>query len=294
MIATVKSHVELPQDAAALWTWTEHPYVLVSLLDMLKLSVAGLMHLGRCVSDAKFNLSAESLSGLPGYVGAKEQLIEALSQMLVAMQRLELSMSIQEQVKRQIERLKKSDGNGDTVLLLQLTTEIQDNLHHELEAWTFFAVRPELRAYYDAPEKWCRDLLQAYPESERDLRAAGRCLSMNEWTACVFHLMRTVETALRKWADQWGLVLKMPTSEANWQDIISAADRNLKALEQEPKSAQRTADLEYFGGMTAHFLAIKNAWRNHVAHGKQTYDGREAGETLQHVLAFMRKLATRS
>jgi transposase-like protein len=158
----------------------------------------------------------------------------------------------------------------------------------------FLAVQPNKRIFYMAPEQWFgKEVLQAYPDSEADLNAAARCIALDEWTACVFHLMRGVEAALRKWSDQLGLLLKMPVVDANWQDILSEADKALKTLEQQPKSPQRNEDLEYFGDTAAQFRAIKNAWRNHVAHSKRSYDERDAVEIMQHVATFMRKLARR-
>ena len=85
----------------------------------------------------------------------------------------------------------------------------------------------------------------------------------------------------------------MPAEQANMQDILNLADKKLKSIEQQPKSPQRDADLEYFGDSSAHFRAIKDAWRNHVAHAKRTYDERQATSIFTHVRSFFQTLAMR-
>jgi hypothetical protein len=160
-------------------------------------------------------------------------------------------------------------------------------------------------AYFIVPENrknWYRDddtplfgeaIASAIPNSTVEIAEAGRCYALERWTACVFHLMRAVELALHKWSGDLGLVLKTSAEQANMQDILTAADLKLKAIGQQPKSIERDANLEYFGDTSAHFRAIKDAWRNHVAHAKRTYDERETTAILNNVHSFLEKLATR-
>ena len=297
MIPTVKENIELaPEFEAATWPWIERPYALIGLFDMLKFFAATFVTVTTELERAKGILGTEWVTGKIDHMNARANLEAALGQVQRQMATLPLSRAFQAQVQRLIARVAKADGRDEYEynILVTLTSELGGNLQQELLEWLFFAVHPQQRPFYDAPERWYgQDIFAAYPDSENDLRAAARCFALGEHTACVFHLMRAVESALRKWAEQLGVILKMPATEANWQDIIDAGTASLKQLEQQPRSQRRTDDLEHFGETQAQFSSFKNAWRNHVAHGKQTYDEMRATEIMQAVRAFMRKLASR-
>jgi hypothetical protein len=176
-------------------------------------------------------------------------------------------------------------------MLRDLLPEIQ----HEMSRNMYFLVPENRKGLYqeDDTALFGEAVAAAIPDSTPEIAEAGRCIALDRWTAAVFHLMRAAEVALHKWAGDLGVTLKIPAEQANMQDILNAADKKLKEIEQQPKSSQRDADLEYFGDTSAQFRAIKDAWRNHVAHSKRTYDERETTAILNHVRSFFQRLATR-
>ena len=101
----------------------------------------------------------------------------------------------------------------------------------------FFPVRPAECHYYQAPEKFYGNTtFDTFPDSEDDLRSAARMVAFGEWTACVFYHERGVELALQKWAEQLNLDLQRGRIvDANWSDILRAADRKMKEIENSPK-----------------------------------------------------------
>jgi hypothetical protein len=187
--------------------------------------------------------------------------------------------------------LPEMDWSGKVHLLLDLTADIQ----RELTRHRFFLVHePEWFTFSDGDRPmFNRQVDDVFPNAAPEIAEAGRCLALDRWTACVFHLMRAVETALHQWAEDLGAPLTVPASQSNMQEILNAADRKLREIGNLPRSAQRDADLEYFGETSAHFRALKDAWRNHVAHAKTTYDGRAARSAWNHVGDFMMTLAKR-
>jgi len=175
--------------------------------------------------------------------------------------------------------------------------ELLNGLMDELNQQVFLFVRPELARYYyyeNAPESFGEAVSLVFPDSVKDIRSAARCLAHEEWTAVVFHLMRAVEHALTKWATQLGVSLAVPVSDANWQELLNAAQRKCNELRQTSR-AQRPptwqADLTYFSESLVFFQGIKDGWRNFVSHRAVTYDEQEACEVFGAVRSFMRKLA---
>jgi hypothetical protein len=277
----------------------ERPYELIESLNMLRFYGAAFVTVSMELEKARSKLGMEWMTCDFGVLKAREEVSKALSLVETEMKRLPLSQSFQEQLRRLKARVDSDGLGGSDELehhqLLTVLAELEANLQIELQAWLFFSVRPDKRAFYESPAHYFGgNVVTLYSDSEVDLKAAGRCFALDEWTACVFHLMRAVEMALHKWANQLGAVQKVPVTEANWQEIIDGAHKALKEIEALPRSKERASDLEYFGETTAQFSSFKNAWRNHVAHGRQCYDEKRANEVMEAVRAFMGRLASRS
>jgi hypothetical protein len=52
--------------------------------------------------------------------------------------------------------------------------------------------------------------------------------------------------------------------------------------------------MTFYGSAASHFFFVKEAWRNHVAHTRVSYNEREAGDVLSHVKAFMATVAQKA
>ena len=59
------------------------------------------------------------------------------------------------------------------------------------------------------------------------------------------------------------------------------------------KSAQKSEDEKFFGAATAHLYFVKNAWRNHVAHTRDSYSDGEALKVMQRTADFVESLCGR-
>jgi hypothetical protein len=128
-----------------------------------------------------------------------------------------------------------------------------------------------------------------FPEANRDIASAARCLAVDEWTAAVFHLMRVAEHGMRDLAKPLGV----PCEEAQqWRHVIDGIVSAVKAMEQEKKTPERDAQLQSYSEAAQQLFFFKEAWRNHVMHAKETYDEREAFNVYEAVKHFMQRLAT--
>jgi len=77
----------------------------------------------------------------------------------------------------------------------------------------------------------------------------------------------------------------------NWQEVINRMGKRIKELESVQRSVVTPAALQFYSEAASNFRYFKNAWRNHVSHGRATYDEKEAETVWDHVKAFMRRLA---
>jgi hypothetical protein len=124
-----------------------------------------------------------------------------------------------------------------------------------------------------------------FPSVPDELFAGGRCYVYNDNTACVFHLMRTVDLGLRCVAASLGITY---TSQ-NWGGISREISAKMKMtpktpawIKQEPIYAEVLMDIQ----------AISKAHRNPVIHEiSKNYNDSEAGYILTVVGTFISHLA---
>jgi len=129
-----------------------------------------------------------------------------------------------------------------------------------------------------------------FPSAIVDVEEAGKCLALQRSTACVFHLMRVMETGLRILA----VTLNEPSLDAkrnpSWDAILKKCrDELTKPLAQ--RAPEWANDDAFFSGAAATLMAVKDAWRNPTMHVEITYDEEKAADVWNCVGAFMRHIA---
>jgi len=135
---------------------------------------------------------------------------------------------------------------------------------------------------------WGDATLGAFPEATRDMGAAMRCSALNEWTACVFHLMRVLELGLRTMATRFAV----PFEVDSWHKVIKGIEDGIGELRnKQGLTVKDRAEITYYSDAASQFRHFKDAWRNHVSHSREHYDGRDAAKVLAHVVEFMQHLA---
>lgn len=132
-------------------------------------------------------------------------------------------------------------------------------------------------------------------KARREIEEAGKCLALGCDTACVFHLMRTVEVAIE--AIRLCLQLQAPTKGQHkaWGAVLDRFREELEGRESLtwPRQWSSMADKKTFSQIYASLLAIKDAWRDSTMHVESDYTEKEAAHIFALVKGFMEKLASR-
>jgi hypothetical protein len=146
---------------------------------------------------------------------------------------------------------------------------------------------------------------KAFPSAIDDIKAAGNCITVEEGTAAVFHLMRAVEWGLRAFcahlaiyrirkSKRSGQKKYIPVAFAQWDkmldDVHAAVDKKIDKLS--PGRRKQEAQ-EFYYPLLRDIKGFKDAWRNHVMHTRASYSTKQADDICDHVKAFMSALATR-
>jgi hypothetical protein len=113
-----------------------------------------------------------------------------------------------------------------------------------------------------------------FPTASEEISEAAYCLALNRPTACVFDLMRAMELAVQRLADQLGIKMV----ERVWGILLSDI---AKAIEAMPSGAARDA----WSAAHVHLYHVKQAWRNDTMHPKKTYTMDQAEAVFEAVRA---------
>lgn len=165
----------------------------------------------------------------------------------------------------------------------QRCDHLSEVIRLEMEKCLFFHIPASAsKSLFNQPELFGPEVSQRFPGVLDDAREAGSCLALDRPTACVFHLMRVMETGVQEFGNSLGVAVP---EEKCWQNILDEVNKAIKSL---PSKDSRTADLSR---AAAALYSVKVAWRNQVMHPKDVYTNLEAAEILQHVKSFMGELA---
>ncbi len=204
----------------------------------------------------------------------------------------ELPLSIV--VRSQFDRLKNLIDQIDAAEIAVLIREFHNNLIVELTSSWFLMIRAEKREFYEQRQSPFGDKVAGtFDAANKDIAAASRCYALDEWTACIFHLMRVLEHGLRVIADVVGLSANIMAHE-NWKNVIDQIEKKIREMGNEPKSPEKIKRLQFLSSAASQFRYFKDAWRNHVSHSHANYDEREAERVWIHVKTFMEQMAEAS
>ncbi|MBR9971299.1 HEPN domain-containing protein [Magnetospirillum sulfuroxidans] len=270
---------------------------LWSLLDMFKINAVRYVLLGRQMLDARFiyHLSMFHQNGLlKRLFSSKKSLNETgVSALRNEMETLlsfcdELSLPVSTAI---ISR--KLDEPPATEPEL---TMLVDMVLEEMDSQLFLTVPAHRAPYYDCEDIVSDDVINAFPQAYEEIKSSGTCFAAAQYTAAVFHAMRAVEIGVRTLIVALDIPCRGPRSIdlLGWQDMINMLSSKIRDIENLPsKTKNRDYDLLFYSELSAQFRFFKNGWRVRVAHGRATYDERQAEEVIDHVRSFFEMLATR-
>lgn len=145
----------------------------------------------------------------------------------------------------------------------------------------------------DLNREWSKTL-GAFEDSRDYVEAALDNYAMGHYDGCVFYLVRLAELGLRSLAAERGVKLARdkPIEYANWQEVITAVDKNAKAVGQTaPAGKMKDIALAFYSGALADLIAIKDKYRNRVSHVRRNFGPDEALEAIEITRRLMNGLS---
>jgi hypothetical protein len=131
---------------------------------------------------------------------------------------------------------------------------------------------------------------------------AENCIAIDSGTAAVFHLMRAVEWSLRALCADLGVVRVRRSYKhkqkytaiawAQWERMLEAIHKRIDKKVDKLGPGKRKQELqEFYYPLMQDYKGFKDAFRNHVTHGRATYSQKAASDICDHVGRFMNALA---
>lgn len=164
-------------------------------------------------------------------------------------------------------------------------SELIRTFRRELKDRFFFMIPSTHANYYDIPGTILgEEVVTNLPELREDAADAGDCYAFEKNTACVFHLMRVMETVVQRLAIKLKVTKKdgspFDVKNEEWYQIELAIGRAI-----DPMSKGDTKD-KYLASL-ASLSAVRAGWRNPTMHPKKTYTAEEAKVLIDSVKMFV-------
>lgn len=188
---------------------------------------------------------------------------------------------------RQLERIIDRCGDNEKLTQKQMSemvAELGNRMMDECEHMHFLCLTENEKQWFEPDEPHFGKEVEAKLQSiSEDIAEGAKCLALGRSTACVFHLMRVMETATQKLGDTLGVTF---VTEKNWQNILDETNKAIRALDHKDTRTKALAEV------SSHLYGVKVAWRNEVMHPKQTYTAEEATAIFTNVRTFIRELVS--
>jgi len=265
--------------------WLARPFQLVSLWDMFVINGNVLYNTARRL-ESLFRYFSSETDQLPNE--DREGFLKEFKGLIVDFQDLELMSSI-DQAERIVELLSREGATYTEVkaLIPDLQSRTQDALK---QALMLFIETRNARFYTDE-FLFGKAVADRLPSSILDIEEAGKCMAVGRYTACVFHLMRVMETGVKAFALELGILGKVKSAQPSWGEVLRLTNEEIQAKNKGNDLQWTPEKRGFFENIQADLMTVKNAWRNTTMHVENSYDEERAEDIFNSVKAFMRHLA---
>lgn len=161
-------------------------------------------------------------------------------------------------------------------------------MESEADKRLFFVLQADDAKRYAQEKPFGRAVFDSFGSARLDATEASNCFALGRYSASVHHSMLALEPGLRALAAYFGLVLPRRT----WAAIIEKIEARIDE-ERKLRKPPTTLDLQFASAAATQFTYVREAWRNHSAHGRGEYDREQALSILEHTKTMMRALATK-
>lgn len=261
----------------------------VSLWDiMLKLAA---LEFGRGLADLLLlEKTCERLAKEPGLLAAagmseKQLFLEHATNVFGNLKRVCI-LSDLDDILPQIDRIARVIHTFDAAAVKASAEHLRMRLYDELKNEFYLQLVRSDVPFYGKKELFGPEVAKKFKDASGDIENAGNCLALRQPDACVFHLMRAMEIAVRQLSKRLKVTI---TPQTTWRHLTGLMDDKIKKLpENTHRLKQKKNDWE---GARANLHLVGSVWRNNTMHPATSYTPSQARDVFNAVRVFMVALA---
>jgi hypothetical protein len=171
---------------------------------------------------------------------------------------------------------------GISQAIVHLLSRVKDDLN----AQKFFHVLPGYVQFYGQDQLFGDVVAKKFPSASEDIKNAGNCLALGQATACIFHLMRAMEIAVRQLSRRLNVTI---TPQTTWRVMTGNMDPKIKAMpDATQRQKQKKNDWE---AARTNLHLVGSVWRNNTMHPATSYTQSQALDVMNAVRVFMSGLS---
>lgn len=183
-----------------------------------------------------------------------------------------------------VERLKTLDGDG--TFLDEAVTVCRRVLNQELAQLCYFEIPPHQLPLWTAIEPFGEIVAKRFPDCRDDIEEAAKCLALDRGSACVYHLMCSIDLALQDYCKK---VKAKYNPKGDWNRLIEEIKKRIDKMPSNTKA--RLVKKEKHLSIYAHLHSVRLAWRNPSMHSRRPYQPSEAMEVYNATNGLMNDIA---
>jgi hypothetical protein len=238
---------------------------------------------GRALADLRFmeifcgNLSSSQLTQAQ-QIDSRQMMQDVLGNL----KRICILSDLDQEIGPELDRFQVALSTEPHAKLASRCDHLRNAIQDALENEHYFQVdRFDVR-FYDQTDAFGILVTRKFPKATDDIKNAGNCVALQRPDACVFHLMRAMEVAVRRLGQRLGMTI---TPQTTWRQITGNMDAKIKAL---PESTEKQKEKKNrWEEARANLHQVGSVWRNNTMHPAKTYTRSQALDVFHAVRVFM-------
>lgn len=165
----------------------------------------------------------------------------------------------------------------------------------EMVGLVYFEIPSDDVHYWEEKKPYTPVVYKQFPKAAWDIEQASKCIAVNRYTACVFHLMCAIDVAIQRLAMRFKVKVTLSMS---WKIILDKLGTKIdqKYPSKLPQGRTPLTTRQRLKGARYKEVLllldrVREAWRNDTMHSRRQYDDQEAIEIFEAVGTFMNRVA---
>jgi hypothetical protein len=162
---------------------------------------------------------------------------------------------------------------------------LKERILDELQREHYFHIPRNDSRYFGWRAPFGDAVTEKFAAATDEIEQAAKCLALQQPTACVFHLMRGMETAVRKLAKKLGMTI---TPQTTWRQLTGSMDVQIGGMPQRTQKQKKNKNNWESARVNLHHLG--SVLRNNTMHPTAVYSQDDARHIFTAVGVAMKML----